>query len=321
MLLLTLLTLPSADLPSRAAESPSHRAVAVAEADTTLSVSPGTRLQLETTQGDITLRAWDRNQVRIQTTRGGRRGGPRVHVSGRVITIEGSGFHGADDGDYDIMVPVWMALSLENMNGGISVDGVRAPIEASSLNGDVTVNGGIESVKLEAMSGQVRVTGARGRIELSTTSNHIIATDIQGDLTIEGVSGDVVLRNVDSKSINLETVSGSVYFGGPIQPDGRYVFSAHSGNVYLGVAEGTNASLSVELFSGRVQAGFPLTLTEKGTARHQNYRFGNGSASVEIESFSGRILLGRPAEFATWLARWEQENKDKERKHKQEHEQ
>lgn len=290
-----------------------------AEADTTVSVSPGTRLRMETTQGDIAVRAWDRNQVRIQTTRSPRRGGPSVHVSGRVVTIEGSGFLGSDDGDYEITVPAWMALSLENLNGSISVDGVRAPIEANTLNGDVTVNGGAESVKLEAMSGLVTLTGARGRIELSTTSNHIIATDIQGDLNIEGVSGDVVLRNVDSKSINLETVSGSVYFGGPIHSDGRYVFSIHSGNVYLGVAEATNATFSIELFSGRVQAAFPLAMTEKGAGRHQSYRFGNGSASFEIESFSGRIMLGRPADFATWLAKWDQENKQHEKQKPHEH--
>jgi DUF4097 and DUF4098 domain-containing protein YvlB len=315
MLLLTLLTLTAAELPSRAVEPPSR---AAETADTTFPVSPGTRLRLETTQGDIVVRAWDRNQVRVQTTRG-RRGDLRVRVSGRVVTVDGSDFLGSDHGDYDITVPAWMALFLENMNGSISVDGVRAPIEASTLTGDITVKGGTESVILEAMSGRVAVSGARGRIELSGTSNHIIATDIQGDLNIEGVSGDVVLRNVDSKSINLETVSGSVYFGGPLQPDGRYVFSVHSGNIYLGIAEGTNATIAIELFSGQVQAGFPLSTTEKGRGRHQSYRFGNGSASFQIESFSGRILFGRPAEFATWLARWDQENKGKEQQQKHEH--
>jgi DUF4097 and DUF4098 domain-containing protein YvlB len=162
------------------------------------------------------------------------------------------------------------------------------------------------------MSGKVVLTGARGRIDLSTASNHIIATDIQGDLNIEAISGDVVLRNVDSKSVNLETVSGSVYYGGTIASDGRYVFSAHSGNIYLGVPEGTNATISIDLFSGVVQAGFPLSLTEKGRAREQTYRIGNGSASIEIESFNGRIHLLRPAELATWLTRWEQGNKQHE---------
>lgn len=299
MLLLTLLALTAIEPPSRAEA-----------ADTTFPVSPGTRLRLETNQGDIVVHAWDRNQVRVQTTRS-RRGELRVRLSGRVLTIDGNDFFGASSGDFDITVPAWMALSLENMNGSVTVDGVHAPIEASTLTGDIQVNGGNESVQLEAMSGKVMLTGARGRIDLSTTSNHIIASDIQGDLNIEAVSGDVVLRNVDSKSVNLETVSGSVYYGGSIQSDGHYVFSVHSGNVFLGIPDGTNATIAIELFSGQVQAGFPLSLIEKGRGREQTYRIGNGSASVEIDSFSGRILLLRPAELATWLTKWEQENKQK----------
>jgi DUF4097 and DUF4098 domain-containing protein YvlB len=306
MLLLTLLTLTATE-PIRSAGAET--------ADTTFPVSPGTRLRLETTQGDIIVRAWDRNQVRVQTTRS-RRGGVEVRLSGRVLTIEGNDFFGSSNGDYDITVPAWMALSLENMNGSVKVDGVRAPIEASTLSGDIQVNGGNESVHLEAMSGQIVLTGARGRIELSTASDNIIATDIQGDLDVEAVSGDVVLRNVDSKSVHLETVSGSVYYGGTIQSDGHYGFSAHSGNVYLGIAEGTNATISVEVFTGEVQAGFPLPMTEKGRGREQSFRLGNGGASVAIESFSGMVHLVRPADLATRLARWDQEHK-REAKHKQ----
>lgn len=308
MLLLTLLTLTAAEPSRSGAET----------ADTTFPVSPGTRLRLETTQGDIVVRAWDRNQVRVQTTRS-RRGEVRVRLSGRVLTIEGNDFFGSSNGDYDITVPVWMALSLENLNGGVTVDGVHAPIEASTLSGDIQVSGGNESVELGAMSGKIVLTGARGRIDLSTASNHIIATDIQGDLNVEAISGDVVLRNVDSKSVNLETVSGSLYYGGSIQADGRYVFSAHSGNIYLGVPEGTNATISIDLFSGQVEAGFPLTLTEKGRAREQTYRIGNGSGSIEIESFNGRIRLIRPAELASWVAKWEQENRQHEKQKQHEH--
>ena len=306
MLLLTLISLTAAEPPTRAAEA----------ADTTVPVPPGTRLRLETTQGEIVVRAWDRNQVRVQTA-GGRRGDVRVRLSGRVLTVDASNFQHPPTGDYDITVPVWMGLSLENMNGSITVEGVRAPLEISTLNGDIRVHGGSESIQLEALSGQVVLTGARGRIDLSTASNHIIATDIQGDLNIEAISGDIVLRNVDSKSVNLETVSGSMYFGGPIHSEGRYVFSAHSGNTFLGVAEGTNATISIDLVDGVVQAGFALPLIERGRARKQTYRVGNGSAAVQIESFSGRVHLLRPDEFSTWVTRWEQAHKAKEQKPKE----
>jgi DUF4097 and DUF4098 domain-containing protein YvlB len=289
MLLLTVITLLA---PAQAGPS-----------DTTFAVAPGTRLRIEVMNGDIGVRVWDRNQMQVRVNHA-RRDEVRIRQSGTVISIETSGpFGPSPRADYDLRVPVWMAQTLSSLNGDITVDGVRAPVEITTLNGDITVAGGAESVKLSSTSGAVRLTGARGRIELTTTSEDIAASDIQGDLLVESISGDVTLRNVESKSVEAGTVSGSIWYAGTIQDGGRYAFTAHSGDIVVGVAESVNATVTVSMVTGELTAGFPLPAPERAARRRQTFRLGTGSAAVELETFSGEIRLLRPAALAARLDR------------------
>jgi hypothetical protein len=103
--------------------------------------------------------------------------------------------------------------------------------------------------------------------------------------------------------VEAETVSGGIWFSGPIQDGGRYTLSAHSGDITIGIAEGTNASITASLFTGQIEAGFPVTTGERSGRQTRTFRIGNGSAAVDLEAFSGSIYLVRPGEFTARLAR------------------
>jgi DUF4097 and DUF4098 domain-containing protein YvlB len=271
--------------------------------DTTIAVAQGTRLKLENQGGDIVVKAWDRNQVRIRADHS-RRTRVAVHLDGAVLSLEAEADRGpANMVDYDLTVPAWMALDLGGMDATVSVEGSRAPITVETLQGDITVKGGAETVKLSTTTGRIVVSGARGRVELNTVSDDIEATDIQGDLTAETVSGDITLRQVIAKMVDVETVSGELIFDGRIADGGRYSLLTHSGGIAMTVAEGSNATISTAIGSGEVRASFPLTVSERPGRRRQTYRLGSGSASVELETFSGDIRLLRPSEMTERLDR------------------
>jgi DUF4097 and DUF4098 domain-containing protein YvlB len=274
-----------------------------ATTDTVLAVSPGTRLTLESMNGDIVVKSWDRNQVRVQATHA-RRDQVLIHRAGAVLSIEAEGTHGPpDEVNFDLTVPAWMAVSLENLNGNIQVDGVRAAVEIANLNGDITVNGGAGSITLESTAGSITLNGGRGRIALDATGGNIVGRDLQGDLVVTAVSGHVALVDVDSKSVQVENVTGDVLYSGTIKDGGSYTLSTHSGEVYLGIPEGANATVATSVFSGEVRGGFPLPQTDRANRSERSYRFGNGSAAIELETFSGSIHLVRPAAIAERLAR------------------
>jgi hypothetical protein len=271
--------------------------------DTTITVTQGTRLQLDNQGGDIVVKAWDRNQVRIQASHSSRTH-VAVRLAGAVLSLEAEADRGPSNMvDFELTVPAWMALDLGGMYADVSIEGSRAPITVETLQGDITVKGGAETVKLTSTEGKVTLSGAKGRIELHSVSNDIEASDIQGDVTAETVSGGITLRHVDAKMVDLQTISGELIYDGRIVDGGHYSLLTHSGEIYLTVAEAVNATIATAIGSGEVQASFPLAAAERSGRRRQTYRLGSGSATVELETFSGDIRLLRPAEMAERLDR------------------
>jgi len=271
--------------------------------DTTISVSQGTRLRVENAGGDITVHVWDRNQVRVQASHN-RRSHVNVKLFGAVLSLEASSQYGpANMVDYELTVPSWMPLKLGGMYAEVNVDGSKAPIEVQTLEGDITIKGGAETVKLGSVQGKIVVSGVRGRLELNSVSEDVEASDIQGDIVAETVSGDIILRRIDAKSVEVETVSGELYYDGRIMDAGHYSLLTHSGEIYFSVPEGSNATVATAIGSGDVQASFSLPASERPSRRRQSYRLGSGSASVELETFSGDIHLLRPAEISAKLDR------------------
>ena len=271
------------------------------QTDTTFTVAQGTRLQVETQGGDITVRAWDRNQVRVQAAHS-RRTHVNIQISGAMVILEAEADRGpANMVDYTVTVPAWMALNLEGMYTTIDVTGVRGAVTAESLEGDITVKGPAEGLKLETVNGRIIVEGARGVTTLTTVSEGIEASDIQGDLIASSVSGNIVLRQINAKAVEAETVSGTIILDGRMVDGGSYSLLTHSGSVLVTIPDGSNVNIATATGSGSVRATFPLPVAERSSRRRQSYRLGSGSATLDIEAFSGSILLLRPSDMAERL--------------------
>ena len=287
------------------------------QTDTTVNVSQGTRLQVENQGGDIIVKTWDKNQVRVQASHS-RRTHVSINLGGAVLSLEAEAEHGPSNMvDYELTVPAWMPLSLEGMYATVNVKGTRAAISVETLDGDITVEGGAESVKLTSVQGRISVTGARGRIELNTVSDDIEAAELQGDIVAETVSGSITIARSNAKSVEIQTVSGELIYDGKVIDGGHYSLLTHSGEILFSVPETTNATIATAIGSGEVRASFPLPASERPSRRRQTFRLGTGSATVELESFSGTISLLRPAELTDRLARVTQRRAERERlKHK-----
>lgn len=285
------------------------------DTDTTVAVPRGSRLRINNSGGDVTIRGWNRSEVRVQTDRSAR-GGVHVDVRGQVVDLDvrGGRFGIPSMADMEVTVPVWMGLELSGLSLDISIEGVEGPVKAQTVEGNIRVRGGRESVSLSAINGSIDLQGASGRVDLRTASDDVRASDISGELTIEAISGDVTLRNIDATLVDVQSISGDVEFEGRFAPRGTYLFSSHSGNVTLAIPEGANAALSVVSASGGVRSSFGAT-AERESRRRSSYRFGNGSATIEVETFSGGLRMIRPSEVRAPRDRTRPRERDSEREH------
>lgn len=262
--------------------------------DTVIPVDRGVALNVDNFQGDVVVRAWSRDAVRVRADLSSRqrldvvRSGSEVRV--RTRTIQG----GPRETHFQIDIPRWMDVRIEGNQVDVDVDGTEAEISVETVGGDIQVRGGRGLVRLRTIQGEISVRQARGRVEATSVNEEIFLDDVEGDIYVETTNGDVVMRGIRTTTARATTVNGDMVYEGAIEANGRYVFSTHNGDVMVTMAENASATVSVSTYHGEFRSEFPVRLT--GTSRDRQFTFtlGSGSARVELESFNGEIVLRRP---------------------------
>jgi DUF4097 and DUF4098 domain-containing protein YvlB len=272
-------------------------ALAIPQAtDTTFAVDPNARLEVQTMGGEIVVRGWDRNEIRIQADHS-RRTQIVVRRTRSVVRLRARASRGpANIVDYDVTVPRSMSVVLSGTYTDIIVEGVEGEISAKTIQGNVSVTGGGGEVHLRSVQGTVTLEGATGRVDAHAVSEDVQITNVSGEIVAESVSGDVRLEGISSDNVDVGSVSGSIVYDGTLEDGGQYTFVTHSGNVGVSVAENANASFTVATIHGDIRSRFDLEATRSGSRRRPVFMVGTGSASVEIETFSGSVRFFRPGE-------------------------
>jgi DUF4097 and DUF4098 domain-containing protein YvlB len=271
-------------------------AATMQQTDTTVTVRPNARLELENFGGSILVKTWERNQVRVHATHG-RRDYVEVSATPSVVRVEADSKLGmAHTVDYEITVPVSMSVDLSGTYTSIEVQGVQGEVAAETVKGDVIVNGGSGRIRLESVEGKIVLTNARGRVDASTVNQGVHLTDVIGDLTVETVNGAIVLERVQAGAVDAATVNGTIVYDGTIRDGGDYVLSTHNGGIWVVVPNSANATVSVSTFNGKLDTSFNVNVKEASNRRRMSFVVGSGSAKLDLETFGGDVRLRRPGE-------------------------
>jgi len=287
--------------------------VATQQIDTSLAVARGQRLEVNSYGGEIVVRAWNRNTVRIE---GNSSASDRLDITSTatVVRVRTQGRHGPpSEIQLKISAPPWMALTLSGVHTNVTVEGSLAPVSAETVEGEVRVTGGDGLISLRSVQGSVSLRGAKGRISVNSVNEGVEVTQSSGDITAGTVNGEITLDRVVASTVDANTVNGDILYNGPVRNGGRYSFSTHNGDVTLTVAEGTNASVAVSTFNGDFESEFPVPISGTRKGKGFNFTLGNGNAQVTLESFQGTIQLVRPGgEKAREIERDRQHERDEE---------
>ena len=261
--------------------------------DTTFAVSRNARLSLSNFAGEITVQVWNRSEIRIETDSDSDFGRITVHQSGSAIHIKPRGRYEHTETAFEITVPQWLPLELSGIETDIVVEGTEASVTAATMDGDVTIRGGKGLVTATSIEGDILVEGAEARITATSVDGDVEVINSRGDISAESIDGSIDLSGIIAASVKANTVDGDIQFDGAIQPDGRYAFSTHDGDVTLAVERGISATITVSTFAGEFESDFPITI--QGATQRERFSFtlGDGSAHVTLEAFDGTIRLER----------------------------
>ena len=264
------------------------------QTDETIAVQRGTRLAISNFAGEVIVRTWEKDSLRVVA-----RHQPRTRVSIRpgssVVSVATSGSSGpAGSVDFEITAPAWMPLRIEGTFNFVTVEGAQAEVHANTVRGDVLVKGGTGVVTAKSVEGEVQVEGARGKVTVSSVNEKVAIRDSSGDITAESVNGAITMTGVDSRSVDATTVNGTITYEGKLVDGGHYSFGTHNGDLLLGIPENVNATFTIRTYQGSITSDFVLEGYDRRQAqrgRRVTATVGNGSADVNLETFGGSIRL------------------------------
>jgi DUF4097 and DUF4098 domain-containing protein YvlB len=267
--------------------------------DQTVQVQKGTKLDVSNYAGDVNIKTWDKDAVRVEANHSDREI-VDVKQGEQTLTIRSRSARGGPPRsiDYTISVPSWMAISISGTYADVTLEGVGGDVSVETTRGDITLHGGNGFVSLKSVQGEITADKAKGRIEVRSINESIHLADIAGDLSAETTNGSILLDRIDSSNVDLYTVNGDISYDGPIRDKGAYRLTTHNGMIAMAVPEKANATLIVRTYNGGIRSTFPLKTGDDSQQRHKRLTMtmGNGSAHIELESFGGTIALRRPGE-------------------------
>jgi len=272
--------------------------LAVTSTDQTVQVSKGTKLDVNNFAGDVVIKVWDKDAVRVEVTHSDRES-VDIKQADQIVSIRSRSVRGGPPRslDYNITVPTWMGITVNGNYAFVTMEGVGGDVNVETTRGDIEVRGGSGFVSLKSVQGEVSLDKAKGRIEVRAVNEGIRLADINGDLSAESTNGSIILDRIDSGNVDLYTVNGNISYDGPIKEKGLYRLTTHNGLIAMAIPEKVNAALMVRTYNGGFRSTFPIG-GDAGERRAKRFTvtLGNGSAHVELESFGGTISLRRPGE-------------------------
>lgn len=275
---------------------PQAREARAPDTDQTVTVTRGARLMIDNFAGEVIVKAWDRDQLRVQARHPSR---TKVDIKSGPTAVAVRSHSPAAPGsvDYEITAPAWMPVTIDGTFNFITVEGTQSEVSANTTRGDVIVRGGSGTVVAKSIEGEVIVEGARGRVTASSVNQGIRITGVTGDITAETNNGSIILTKITASNVELTTINGQVVYEGSIADRGKYRFTTHNGDITVTVPETSNVTFVVRNYSGSFHSQHDLKgppTSEMRRGRRLIYTLGNGSAEMEMESFGGAIRIRRP---------------------------
>ncbi|HEX8162467.1 MAG TPA: DUF4097 family beta strand repeat-containing protein [Pyrinomonadaceae bacterium] len=232
--------------------------------------------------GDVSVRGWDRKEVRASATGAARvelrRGdaGEATQAAARVqVLTAGEGEAVAQGcihtgGGVALDVPRGSFVQVKSYGGKIEVAGV-AGARVETLSGDVTLQKVSKLVEATSANGVISLRDAKGRVRLRSISGRIEVADAGAaepgdDFRAQTTSGDISLARVSHTQVEAVSANGDVELSGALARGGAYTLRSQTGNVTLTLPEDSSFLLTAKVAEGgEIITDFPIRQLPKRT--------------------------------------------------------
>ena len=304
------------------------------DADTTFKLSAPARdrgtLNLDLkTGGDVTITGWDRAEVFVRASLGGRDWREtRVTLEPRdgEVTLQTDFIRWSNSQstshDFDIQVPRNFNVRLKSSGGSVSIANVSGRFSGSTGGGEITIKnangeadlrtgGGEIKVEDSNLSGSVstgggviRIVRVNGNLNGSSGSGPVIRADSQSPSSGSGLGigigqGGASVTGSDGRSSAIRMSSGGGDLSLPSAPNGARVTTG-GGKIAIGPSGG---EVYAETGGGPIHIG-PASgsvAAHTGAGDVDIELKGSGSHDVEVTSGTGQVVIVAPSDLNATL--------------------
>jgi hypothetical protein len=261
-------------------------------------VPSGEQMTVEHRLGNLNMRGWDRENVRITA----RKQAPtRNEIERLKVNVDLKDGHiqirtGARMGgefrplpmnaariDLTIDAPRKMVVKATTWSGDLEADGFRAGADVKSMSGEVRIRDVRGPLKTHALRGKQRLESISGNVEADAVAGDVELDSIEGELLEASVvEGHIRTRRISSPTVKLFVGTGGLLWEGTLTRRGRYVFSIEQGDVRM-VLPQTTLVLNGRVEKGKLQVHPQLTL--------RKVAMGSDLPLVDVAAHQGNITL------------------------------
>ena len=289
------------------------------QVERTTAATPDVVLSVCLGSGSVSVRAWDRNQVRVRWSDGlqielRRPEAVSNSAPAKELTLTSDGTLSKPRssclpfGDIELDVPRGAIVQLQTRDADVNVSGVTR-VGVVTQGGTVNVERVTRFVDVTTIGGDISVQNSKASIKLHSVGGsidaHSVAASAVGDILEAGtVGGDISLAQISHGLVTVSTVSGDVTFAGSLTQGGRYSFQAIQGDVSLSLPADSSFRLNANLGrGGDLVSDFPLKYSssvveqsdpfkKRGSGfQHIDAVYGTGDALINLSSFGGSVEL------------------------------
>jgi putative adhesin len=203
--------------------------------------------------------------------------------------------------DYTVTTPAGTRVGIESISGDIKVTDIKGDLSANTISGDVHISGAGRINAAKTISGSVEIVEAQvdGTLDSNSVSGDVLLRRVTARrIDVGSVSGNVHLEDVQCENAAAHSTSGNITFSGPLARKGRYELKSFSGEIRVTVPSNSGFEVEANSFSGQIRTELPIqTHGAEGRSGHRNTvlngTYGDGSAILDLTTFSGSIVISK----------------------------
>jgi DUF4097 and DUF4098 domain-containing protein YvlB len=171
------------------------------------------------------------------------------------------------------------AVEVETGSGDVEF-GEVAEARVNAASGDVQLGDVGSDARINTASGDVQIRSIGGEAKINSASGDVILREVAGELSVNTASGDVLVRET-AAAVNVNTASGDQEIG--TVGAGKVTLKSASGDLKVGIPEGTNLWVDARSRSGEVRSELPVSdLPPEGEAPVVELRANTMSGDITV---------------------------------------